>query len=203
MKRVKKGTAGYIRYEKIKRLIITIIMFAIPISMYYIALYVTGSNKNIVTIMAVLGILPAAKFAVSCIMIMMLKDAPEEVIRITEEAAGNLVHGYELAVTAYEGKIPLDAVVVCGNEIMCCSTMGRKDQFSFMEKHINKILHTNDFFGTNVKIFADVKHFRERIEMLAKDPEKYREGIPFKPDEKYPELNRDELVLHTIMAISI
>ena len=53
------------------------------------------------------------------------------------------------------------------------------------------------------KIFRDKEKYRERIRMLAKDPEKYREGIAFTPDERYPELSREEIILHLIMAISI
>lgn len=203
MKRAAKGSLGYIRYEKVKRAIIMAIMFAIPIAIYYTAYRVTGSNRNIMTIVAIVGIIPAAKFAVSFIMIMMQKDAPEEIASKTGEIAGELVHGYELTVTAYEGRMPLDAIVICGNEIACFSSRGDKSQFQFMEKHIKKILNSNNYFDTNVKIFDSDKHYFDRIKALASDPEKYRAGIKFSGDERYPELTREECIFHTIMAISL
>ena len=203
MKKTAKGKAGYVRYEKIRRLLIMLLMFAIPIGIYISAYIITGSNRNIMTIVAIVGIVPAARFAVSWIMIMMMKDADPQVIETTERIAGGLVHGYELMVTAYEGRMPLDAVVVCGNEIVCISTKGDKGQFAFMEKHISKILNSNNYFNSNVRIFPDLKHYEDRIRQLAADPEKYRSGIAFKPDEQYPDLNREQLIFHTIMAVSV
>ncbi len=203
MKKAAKGKAGYVRYEKIKRLLVMLLMFAIPIGIYITAYMITGTNKNIMTIVAIVGIVPASRFAVSWIMIMMSKDADPQAIEVTEKAAGDLVHGYELTVTAYEGRMPLDAVVVCGNEVVCLSTKGDKGQFAFMEKHISKILNSNNYFNSNVRIFRDLKHYEERIRQLAADPEKYREGISFKPDEQYPDLSREQLIFHTIMAVSI
>ena len=48
-----------------------------------------------------------------------------------------------------------------------------------------------------------IEGIEERIRKLAADPEKYRSGIDFKPDERYPDLSREELMLHTIMAIAV
>ena len=182
MKRAAKGSAGYVRYEKIRRAIVMAVMFAIPIGIYYTAYHITGTNRNIMTIIAIVGIIPAAKFAVSFIMIMLQKNAPEQIVRETEAAAGSLVHGYELTVTAYEGRMPLDAVVVCGNEIACFSSRGDKAQFAMMEKHIKKILNSNNYFDTNVKIFDHEKHYLDRVRALSADPEKYREGIRISGD---------------------
>ncbi len=203
MKRTPKGKAGYVRYEKIKRLLIMLLMFAIPIGIYISAYMITGTNRNIMTIVAIVGIVPAARFAVSWIMIMLCKDAAPGAVEATERIAGNLVHGYELTVTAYEGRMPLDAVVVCGNEIACLSTRGDKGQFAFMEKHISKILNSNNYFNSNVRIFSDLRHYEDRIRQLAADPEKYRNGISFTPDERYPDLGREDLIFHTIMAVSV
>lgn len=33
--------------------------------------------------------------------------------------------------------------------------------------------------------------------------ESLEEGIKFRPDEKYPDLSRDELIKHTILAICL
>ena len=203
MKRTPKGKAGYVRYEKLKRFLIMLLMFAIPIGIYISAYMITGTNRNIMTIVAVVGIVPAARFAVNWIMIMMSRDAEPAAVETTEKIAGDLVHGYELTVTAYEGRMPLDAVVVCGNEVVCLSTKGDKSQFAFMEKHITKILNSNNYFNSNVRIIQDLKHYEDRIRQLAADPQKYREGITFTPDERYPDLSREELIFHTIMAVSL
>ena len=201
-KKVQKGQAGYLRHQKIRRGLIAALMFAIPLTIYFSGIAWNGTRNNILTVVAIVGILPAARFAVSWIITLLQKEADPEIIKITEEEAGSLVHGYELAVTAYEGSVSLDALVICGNEIAAYSSSEKAD-LPFFEKHIVKILSTNDIFGARVRIFRDKDKYRERIRTLAKDPEKYREGVPEYTNEQYPELSREEIILHLIMAIAV
>lgn len=203
MKKTAKGKAGYIRYEKMKRTVITVVMFAIPLIIYFTGLYQTGTRKNLFTLVAVLGVLPAAKVAVNWIMMLMQKPAPRDAVEGTEARARELTRSYEMTVTAYEGSMPLDAMVICGNQVVCYSSRGKKEQFEFMEKHMAKILNGNGYYSTKVKIFSNLKHYLDRVEQLAGEPEKYREGIKFKPDETYPDLSREELMKHVLLAISI
>ena len=203
MKKAAKGTVGYVQDQRIRRALIMIVMFAIPLVIYFSALKITGTNRNIMTIVAVVGMIPAARFAVSWIMIMLQRKADPQAVRITQETAGMLTNAFELMVTSYDGRLPLDAVVVCGNEIAAVSVNAEKKQIDMMEKHITKILNSNQYFNSNVRIFPDLKHYQDRIRQLAADPDKYREGIRFTPDERYPNLTRDELVLHTILAICV
>ena len=201
MKRARKGTHGYIRYEKLKRGAVTVIMFAIPLILYFTAVNHFGSNRNIFTIVAVLGLIPAAKFAVDWIMILMQKSAPEKIVSLTEEKAAGLTRGYELVVTAYEGRMPLDAVVVCGNDAACFSSNGEKDKFAFMEKHISGILNANGYYSVNVKIFNEERMYAERIGQFASKPEMFRENAPGGDDEDPKE--REEMILYIIKRISL
>lgn len=207
MKKVRKGAAGYVRSQRVRRALVMLIMFAIPIGLYYTALAITGTQKNVLTIVAVVGLIPAARFAVSFIMIMLSREADAEAVAETEKTASALVRAYELTVTAYEGRMTFDSIVICGNEVVCCALgekkEGLQEKTALMQKHINRILNSNGYFGSNVRIFTDLKHFGERLKQISADPEKYRSGINFKPDEKYPDLSREELMMHTIMAISV
>ena len=166
MKRAAKGSSGYIRYEKVKRGLIALLMFAIPLVIFFTGLITTGTRKNLLTVVAILGILPAARFAVSWIMIMLQKPAPDEVVDATQKAAPDLVKAYELTVTAYEGRMPLDAVAVRSGSVICLSLNGKKEQFAFMEKHMETILAQNGYRNVKVKIFADEKSFLERVKSM-------------------------------------
>ena len=198
-----KGQPGYIAYEKKKRTILTLIMFAIPLIIFFTGLIQTGTRKNLFTLVAILGILPAAKVGVNWIMILLQRNADPEMVKKTQERAGTLTQAYELTVTAYEGRMPLDCLVICGNTVACYSANGDRSKFGFMEQHMAKILSGNDYYGVKVKIFNQERPFLERVESLAKDPDKYREGIRFTPDERYPDLSREELIKQVLMAISI
>jgi hypothetical protein len=201
-KHPEKGDRGYYAYEKKKRLGVVILLYGICLLVYFTGLIRTGTNRNILTLAAILGVLPSAKWTVSLIMVLLQKGVSQEVYELTERIAGSLVHGYELCITAEEGRLPLDAVVVCGN-ITAVYVSASEGQFAFMEKHLRKILLGNGFGGMTVKFFLNLKQYEERISELSLCPEKYRKGLAYRPDEAHAGETRDEAVLRIIKAVSI
>lgn len=202
MKKVKKGTAGYIRYEKMRRLLVTAAMFALPLGLYVIGLSVTKSRLNWLTFIAILGCLPACRSMVGLILILMQKSVPDELVRQNAEAAGNLVFANELVFTAYEHNTPIDALIICGDQVVCF-TSDEKTDLAYIEKHISRILTVNGFPSVQVKVFRELKPYLQRVAYIRENQEKYREGIEFTPDQKYPELSREELILHILLAIAL
>lgn len=73
---------------------------------------------------------------------------------------------------------------------------------AFMETEARKILKGNGY-RANVKIFKDLKPFLDRLDSMNEHKESLEEGIKFRPDERYPELSRNELIRHTILAICL
>ena len=167
MKKVKKGNIGYIRYEKVKRGLVAALMFAIPLIIFFTGLITTGTRKNLLTVVAILGVIPAARFTVSWIMIMLQKDADPEMTAATEQICPDMVKAYELTVTAYEGRMPLDCVVVYGGSIACYSSRGERNKFSFMEKHIESIMKSNGL-SVKTKIFSEERGYLDRIRSMAR-----------------------------------
>ncbi len=197
-----KGDYGYYSYEKKKRLGIVALMLGLCLVIFFTGIIMTGSRKNMFTLIAILGVLPTAKWAVQMIMMFLQKPIDPKVYETTEKIAGDLTHGYELCVTAYEGRMPLDAVVVCGNCIAAYSS-AEKGKFDFMETHVRKIIHGNVLGNPTFKIFRKFDQYQERIKQLAADPEIYREGLRYTPDEQHEGETRDEAVLRIIKNISI
>ena len=68
MKRVKKGQFGYIKYRRIFHLILAIVMYAMAVILYFAGIKATGDNKNVLTIAAILGCLPASQSLVTAIL---------------------------------------------------------------------------------------------------------------------------------------
>ena len=197
-----KGSYGYYSYEKKRRVAIVAFLFGLCLLIFFTGYIMTGTRKNLFTLVAILGVLPAAKWAVQMIMILLQNPIDPEVVEITEEYAGELAHGYELCVTAYEGRLSLDAVVVCGNNIAAYSS-AEKGKFEFMETHVRKILHGNGFGNPTFKIFRKLEQYQERIRQLADDPQKYRDGLKYAPDEAHAGETRDDALLRVIKNISI
>ena len=59
MKRAVKGNFGYIRAKRLSVLIKTAIFFGISLSLFAAGYITTGKKENLLTIVAVLGCLPA------------------------------------------------------------------------------------------------------------------------------------------------
>ena len=60
MLKSRKGEWGYFRAEKIRRLLMTILMFAIPIVILISGILYFKTKNNLMTIVAMVGIIPAA-----------------------------------------------------------------------------------------------------------------------------------------------
>ena len=58
-------------------------------------------------------------------------------------------------------------------------------------------------FQSNRQDFTRLDPFLERLDSMNAHKESLEEGIKFRPDEKYPELSRNELIKHTILAICL
>ena len=68
LKRYEKGEYKYASYSKVRNWIITLVMYALSAAIYTIGYVTTGSNRNLLTIVAILGVLPASKSLIGAIM---------------------------------------------------------------------------------------------------------------------------------------
>ena len=82
MKKVEKGEFGYLAYKKSRNMIKTIIAFAVVLVIFIIGFIIWKSKNNYLTMLAVVLVLPAAKFAVSYFVLIPHKNCDEELKRI-------------------------------------------------------------------------------------------------------------------------
>ena len=197
----RKGEYGYLAAEKKRRILITAILFSVQLLIFFSAILYFHTRLTVWTVVAVVGCLPACKSLVSLIMIFRAKPVSADVYHKIHEHAGELTMSYEMYMTFYEKSANIDAFAICGNTVAGYSSDPRIDA-SFMEKECQKILRGNGFKAT-VKIFTRLDPFLERLDSMNAHKESLEEGIKFRPDEKYPELSRNELIKHTILAICL
>lgn len=201
MKKVKKGQIGYFAYEKKKRVLITAVLFAVPLLIFITGLLRFHTRMTWFTIIAVVGCLPACKSTVSMLMMLMRKSMDRKLYEKIKSRAGQLTMCYELYVTSYEKSGYLDAVAICGNTVAAYSSSDKIDA-AYMAQQIQKILRQNGYKVT-VKVFRDINPFLDRLDSLNEHKEALEKDIPYTPDERYPDLTRNELIMHTILAISL
>lgn len=201
MKKVNKGDYGYIRYEKKKRLLITVALFLIPLAAFLAAFLITGTKKNIITVIAMVGCLPACRALVNMIMMWMQKPMDKKVYKKIWEHEGNLEVTYETYLTTYEKSVFVESFAICGNKVIgYTSHMDGSTQF--IEDHVRGILKQNGY-KVEVKVFKELKTYLERMDYLNAHKQELEQNISFKLDERYPDLSRDQLIKHTILAISL
>lgn len=163
--KVQKGQFGYLSYKKKMTTIITIGMFAISIALYFAGYVTTKSNANLLTVVAILGCLPASKSAVSMIMFLKAKGCNEEDKAAIENTVGSLNGYYDLYFTGYSKNFPTDHLVVTKNSIIAYSADKKITEKEFNE-HMKDILNKERIHDVTVKLFTDRAKYTNRLKEL-------------------------------------
>lgn len=192
MKKVQKGTAGYLDYKKKVEIIRTIIYFAIVAAVYFLGYSQTGTNKNLLTVVAIVGCLPACKALVGVITRLPHHSVSEEFAKDILEKCPNLTVLFDLVVTSTEKIMPIDVIVISGNKVFGYTSSSKVD-LNYAAKHIKTILENNHFQHVGVKLMDQYKGFTARIEGL--------ENIAEVEKESTTEL--EQQIAHIIMNISL
>ncbi len=201
MLKSKKGQYGYFDAEKKRRLITTLGFFAIPILLFISGILYAGSKKNLLTVVAMVGFIPAAMSMVSLIVIFLRKSISKEEYEAIDPHIGVLTYAYELYLTSEKQNALVDCLVICGNEVVGLVT-DEKTDLRFAKDHLQKYLRT-DGYKVNVYMLPDVKHFIERCDSLNEHADSLREGIAFTPDERYPNYDREDMIRHCALNLSL
>ena len=109
-----KGTSGYLRTQKNYEILRTVLYFAISLSLFIAGWVTTGSRENLLTIVAVLGCLPACKSIVNLIMLCRAKGCSREVYEQIKPCEGRLIGMCDLYFTSYQKNFPISHMVVDG-----------------------------------------------------------------------------------------
>lgn len=160
-----KGTRNYIDTQKKYELIRTFIFFFIPISLF-IAGYVTTKTKvNLLTIVAVVGLLPACKSMVGAIMFLKHRSLSQVNAEKIDATNHGLPQLFDMVFTTYDKTHVVSHMVIAGNTVC-----GFSENKNFKEKdfntHIQNVLKTDGYKNISVKVFTDINKYTERLEQL-------------------------------------
>ena len=196
-----KGEYGYLKKERKRRILIAAILLGVPLFIFISMWIYLGTRNTIWTIIALVGSLPGCKAVVDVIMVMLARPVEPSIYEKIHAHQGELVMSYEMYMTFYEKSAYIDALAVCGNTVAAYSS-DPKIHASYMEENCQKVVRKNGYKAT-VKIFTDLRPFLERLDSMNAHKDTLEEGIKFTPDEKYPELSRNELIRQTILALCL
>lgn len=181
--KVAKGDAGYIRMRKRKIILKTFLEFGIVIALLILGIVETGSRQNLLTVVAVLGCLPASKALVELIMVLPHRSIKKEMAAEVEQHAHLLTRVYDMVFTSEKIIMPVEAIVISGNTI-CGYSSNTKVDMNVIAKHLKQYLLMNKFDKVSVKIFDNYTAFATRAEGMnniaaieKNDTKRHEEGI--------------------------
>lgn len=175
-----KGEFGYLKKKRNQVLIMTILMFSVSASLFIAGLVTTGAKENLLTIVAVLGCLPACKSLVSFIMYIKACGCSDSLKEKVESANISLTGMYDMYFTSYKKNFPISHMVVVGKNI--CGIAEKDFDIHLCESHLETILKQSGYKDLTIKIFKSTDKYLDRLSQIAKidrepSPEKDHEII--------------------------
>ena len=160
-----KGTENYLNTQKKYELIRTIIYFFMSISLFVAGYVTTGTKTNLLTVVAVVGCLPACKSLIGAIMFLKFKSLSTDTASKIKAVHKTLPELYDMVFTTYDQNHVVSHMVIAGNTVC-----GYTETKGFKEKdfnaHIQNVLQADHHKNVSVKIFTDLNKYLERIEQL-------------------------------------
>ncbi|MBR1692681.1 MAG: hypothetical protein IJ711_07890 [Lachnospiraceae bacterium] len=178
-KQVSKGSFGYIKQRRTTTILWTLLLFAVSAALFITGIVATGTKKNLLTIVAVLGVLPAARSLVNAFMYCKAKGCSGEWYEAHKEMLAGLTHHfYDLVFTTYERTYNVPALVIREGNI-CGLCLDEKKPLKELEEHIQACLKKENLHA-NVTVFPmdKAEEFLHRVSQLTKleQKEKNRDG---------------------------
>ncbi|MDR0949079.1 MAG: hypothetical protein LBM69_06160 [Lachnospiraceae bacterium] len=171
-----KGLPYYLNTQKKYEWIRTILFFGISAAIFLMGYMTTGTHRNLLTIVAVLGCLPASKSAVSAILYLRCHSPePEAIERIISHASG-FQQCFDMYFTSYDKNYSLGHLVVYEEAVYAyvCDKTFTQEAFT---KHINSILSTEGYAKDQVRFFFFDKldQYCARLDALSELQKKSKE----------------------------
>lgn len=191
-----KGEHGYIAYQRIRVLIITIILYMCAAGLYLIGYCTLHTHRNLWTVFSVLSILPASKSLVNLIMFLRFKSLDLLVYDVYETAIQQIPSIYELPFTTYEKTYFVDVIACIGNTVAGCylGKPGKKStheqDVKRLSEHLETVLKNDGHKDFTIKIFDNRQDFLRRINEM-------NSNLSYKCSAS------DEGILNTLRAVSL
>ena len=169
----KKGQFSYLKKAPVFQGLFTVLLMLLPAGLFLIGFFTTHTTKNLFTVAAVVGMLPAAKGIVSFIMYLRAEkyacsDDLHE--KIKQYEGNNVLIGYDYYLTSYTVNYPL-CTAAAGKQALIALCLDSKTKTVDAEEHIKEYLKKNEIKNIVVKVFDNEEKYLARLETLANSEE--------------------------------
>ena len=160
-----KGTKDYLKTQKGYEILRTVLYFGISLSLFAAGFLTTGNRLNLLTVVAILGCLPASKSAVSALLFCRYKGLDEESAAQIEPHTESLLTLYDMVFTGYEKTFVVEHMAVRGKRV-CGFASGKGFDRQAFYKHIDPLLKVDSFKDVDVRILPDIHQYIRQLEEL-------------------------------------
>ncbi len=160
-----KGMRNYLNSQKKYEVARTAIYFLISLSLFAAGWITTGTRNNLLTIVAVLGCLPASKSLVETIMYCKYNSLSEKEADEIENHSEGLLCLYDMIFTSREKTYPVLHLAVRGNTVAGYMPSGKVSEAD-CAKHLDTCLKVDNFTNVTVKLYKDLTQYANRLEQL-------------------------------------
>ncbi len=163
--KISKGAYGYIDAKKKRQLLWTMILFAIVGLIFGTGVLIYKTRLNVLTVAAVVGVLPAAKALISYVVLFRYHTFDRTAFDKIMEHAGTLLLGFDYVITTEKKEYPIQAAAVCQKTICLFTTQQDMEEKQCVE-YIKNILKSNKYEGNTIKIYKSLPEFLERLDEM-------------------------------------
>lgn len=174
-----KGAYGYLENRKIYTALRTVLFFLLCVSLYLAGYLTTGTNRNLLTVAAILGCLPACKSAVNFIMFFKARGCSAALHIKTAPYDKSFDTMYDMYFTSYQKNYPISHMALKGG-MLCGITEDPSCSCREAEKHLEQMLVQEGIKNVTVNIFSQDDKYVDRLSRLIDmqvEDHKDREGI--------------------------
>lgn len=165
MKKAVKGCFGYLAAKRIRATAWTAVLFGISLALFAAGIVTTGKKENLLTIVAVLGCLPACKSLVNTIMLFRAKGCSELAKESIRPLEGRLIGMYDMYFTSYQNNFALSHMIVEGKVILGY-TEDEKCDIRACQEHLQTMLKQCGIKDMTITISDRLQKYCEQLKNL-------------------------------------
>lgn len=159
--KIQRNDKGYLESKRKSEIIKTMIYFAVPVALLIAGIMATKTKMNLLTIVAVLGMLPASRSLVTTIMYIKSKGISDEDYEQISELSQPLTGSFDNVFTTYEKTYEVPSVVVRSGNV-CGYVAKEYKTLEPLEKHLSTCIK-KEGYSVNVKIFETIDAYKTRL----------------------------------------
>lgn len=175
MKKAVKGCYGYLAAKRVQSAVWTAILFGISLALFAAGMITTGKKENLLTIVAILGCLPACKSLVNVIMLFRARGASAGVRDAVEPSEGRLIGMYDMYFTSYQKNFAISHMIVEGKVILGYAE-DEKCDIRACQEHLQTMLRQGGVKDMTVTISNQLQKYCEQLKNMNRmEPDNSRE----------------------------